>query len=84
MSALDLLLECAVKIDGRTARLEVRYCIPDVESDSNTFSCNFSAASDHTEESARADVIAQAKAWANGMRTEGHDISVWDDEGTPY
>lgn len=74
----------AVKVNGNQVVLEVSYCIADVESDSNTFSEIIGGRNDTTKAQAIAAVIESAKVWANGMRAEGHDLSVWDEAGNHY
>jgi hypothetical protein len=74
----------AVKVNGNQVVLEVAYCIPNVESDSNTFSEIIGGCNDTTKAQATAAVIESAKAWANRMRAEGHEISVWDEAGNQY
>jgi hypothetical protein len=74
----------AVKVNGNQVTLEVFYCIPDEESDSNRFSEIIGGRNDMTVTDAVAAVIESAKAWANGMRAEGHNIGVWDEAGNHY
>ena len=73
-----------VKVDGNRVELRVSYCIPNVESDSNTFSELIGGRHDTTKEQAIAAVIDSAKSWANNLRAEGHSVAVWDEVGNHY
>jgi hypothetical protein len=77
--------EAVVVEDGR-ATLDVHYSItgPSEYSDANRFSEIIGGRNDTTEAQATEAVLEAARAWANGMRGEGHDIGVWDDAGNHY
>ena len=74
----------AVRIEGNQVELVVHYCIANLESDSNRFSEVIGGRYDTTKDEAIAAVVGSAKAWATGLRADGHDVCVWDDAGNFY
>lgn len=73
----------AVIIEGREAVLEVTYKI-DEESDSNRFTVLFGGWNGKTKEDAILEVVEDAKTWADSMRAQYDEVSVWDATGNWY
>lgn len=77
--------KAAVKVEGNRVSLEVTYCIPNVDSGSNSFSEVIGGSREPlTEEQAINEVIESAKCWASGFRQEHPEVSVFDEAGNNY
>lgn len=79
----DLLkgVEC---LDGQTCRLEVNYCIPNVESDTNVFTAIVNRNVKDSIRSACIECVVAARAWAIGSRENYPEFSAWDKAGNHY
>lgn len=71
-------------IDGKEARLEVSYCIPDLESDFNVFTEVIGGKNGLSTRQACMACFIQARAWAKTMRDENRDFGAWDKYGNTY
>ena len=73
----------SVILEDKEAILEVTYK-SDGESDTNRFTVNFGGWDGKTKEDAILEVIECAKGWANDMRAQYDEVSVWDATGNWY
>ena len=74
----------SVIIDGHEVKLTVTYCVPNVDSNTNTFSEFIGGRYDTSKDDAISMVISSANAFADQMRSSYPEISVWDDSGNSY